>query len=326
MPQLDTAKAFGLTDHPFSPNRPIPGMTKPKLLDNLVAGPLRIWQDESLLKLYCPDAGPFASQFRDFTTLLSLKGYTEKPTSVGYQSLAFFVGGPDGTGKTSLVNRMVSHLRKCRQTDAGNYWDWKVFDTWSNRPFNAENQVTALSALRDEINGQTKENDYCCLVLDNLGSETVPGAIELFSRLNETRVVFLFLISSEDKLVAKDWDNFQVSVNVYRTEALESGEAIKYVRHRLDFYRVRSANDEPILPGCPTFPFDPKDLEEAIQPPQAEERGIVTLRELNSHLSKAMQQRLLQLNETYDVQQLAEPDLAKSLIWLSRNSFERMAN
>jgi hypothetical protein len=325
MVQFDLKKAFVLTDYPFSPNQPLKGMSHPLLIRSLISGPLQMHKDAVLEKLFVPDAGPFERHFNDFKDSIAYKNYTDNPSSAGVEPFAFFIRGNEGTGKTTLVNRMISHLQKC--LPEGSSKKWKIFDTWGDIVFTFDTQSAALAVLKCKINQQTTEEDYCCLVLDNLVAGLETAAINLFSEISKNRVVFLFLISSEEKLLNRNWDNFRVPIIIYDTEDLKADQAVRYIQHRLDFYRVLDEDDEGkrLLPLYPMFPFDLDDIKTAMaRQSDRNNQGIVTLRQLNSHLNKAMQQRLKKLPADYDILKI-QGEIKAETISISSESYEKMS-
>src|SRR5689334_11054199 len=105
--------AFGLSDNPFCPTQALAGMHNLLAIQNLSSLPLRVHEEPLLMKLYCPIVGT-QDAVDNFKDMISDNGY--EPPSVGTQSFLTVIRGPQGTGKTTLANVLVHHLKKCGST------------------------------------------------------------------------------------------------------------------------------------------------------------------------------------------------------------------
>ena len=332
MPQFNTQLAFGLTDHPFSPTKLLPGMTDIDLISPVSTYPLRMHLDEHLDDLFCYDAGPFRKHLDDFENLIGVYGYVAG-VSAGAMRFPFVVTGARGTGKTTLVNRMMYHVKKCRPP--GTPADlWKIFEPWGERILSVEEQLAEISKLKTSIVQDTSPGDCCCVVLDKLVSGVETAAINLYEEIRQRCIVFLFLITSDDRLmyetlsdgrkVPRSWENYGPGFTVYQTEELTPVHAVQYVTHRIGVYRCKDDHNDPLFPQFPLFPFDADDLTAALQKQDGVGLSILNLRQLNQHLSKAIRDEMKSMPGSYDIRTLPPAQLSDEIIPLAQQSYQRM--
>jgi replication-associated recombination protein RarA len=185
--------AFALRDNPFGPTRLLEGITKPSVMQSLESLPLRSHLEPKLLALYCGQAGPFDQHLSFFQHLIATAGYNADPPSAGLKSLIFLIKGYQGTGKTTIANAMVHWLKKCKPVGSG---EWHVFDPWPLKEFSSSReQIAEIDVLQNKIDQETSTGDYCCVLIDNLVSGADVRALDMFSKLIEDRIVFLFLLT-----------------------------------------------------------------------------------------------------------------------------------
>ncbi|SRR5713226_8594716 len=278
--------AFGLRDNPFCPTKPLRGMASPRLMSNLSSFPLPVHREPLLLNLYCPKVGG-EEILKDFDSRMADAGY--EPPEIGTQPLLTVILGPQGTGKTTFANVMTRRLLQCA-VPAGSRW--AIYDPWPNKEFNGKDaQIEAVVALQKQILDETKEPDYCCVLVDNLVAGAEQAALNLYGELSELRIVFVFLMTSDQVLLKKNWDNVRGGPTVYQASELKPEDAVNYVVHRVNYFRVQGA---PIPVDQELFPFDPDDIRSALARQAFTETGqlrsIVTLRQLNNTLCRALAQ------------------------------------
>jgi hypothetical protein len=335
MAQPNPALAFSLKDFPFSPNIPLPGMRKPVLIGGVETLPLRIDEEEALQALFSSQAGPFDRHLTHFQNLLKFKGYSYG-TSAGFASLPFAVAGPLASGKSTLVNRLVAHVKGCRPPESPPSF-WKIEVPWRDQILTAEQQLSKLADLNTQITKTNEAGDHCCVVLDNLAAGVADQAANLFAEVREICSLFLFVTAaadgkptrppSPDAINIDPWDRYAVGFTVYRTEELSPTYAVQYVKDRISYYRKRDGDEQPIPPHLaqyPLFPFSAEDIASAIAKKRDVGMPTLDLRQLNRHLSEAIRQKMLELRDTYDINKLTLDELAGGLISIAQNSYERM--
>jgi hypothetical protein len=181
MPLSDWRKAFGflVQDNPFNPSQPLDGMANADLMLDLGAQALPIHREPKLGPLFCADAGGFAQSLQKFHHRVGVAGYRPgPPPSVGTQPFLILIGGPKGSGKTTLANVMVEWVSRC--DPRGVHWD--IYDPWSTRDFDTpESQIAALGPLEADI--KDKQPVHCCVLLDNLLTGVETAALNLYAQL-----------------------------------------------------------------------------------------------------------------------------------------------
>lgn len=279
-------KTFGLKDNPFCPARPLLGMARPRLMGNLSSFPLPVHREPVLLNLYCPNVGS-EEIMRDFDGRMANAGYD--PPEIGTQPFLTVIQGPQGTGKTTFANVMVRNLTQCVVPSGGK---WHIYDPWHNTEFFAKDaQIEAMQRLQKTILCETSEADYCCILIDNLINGVEQAALNMYGDLSELRIVFFFLMTSDQVLLRKNWDNVRGGPTVYETSELKPEDAVNYVTHRITYFRVTGAQ---IPSNQDLFPFDGDDIRNSLARQAFAATGqlqsIVTLRQLNNTLCRALAQ------------------------------------
>jgi hypothetical protein len=280
---LTYEQAFGLRDNPFCPVKPLLGMTKPNLISNLSAEPLRVHEEPLLMTLHYEGLG--RQSLVQFKEMASEAGYA--PPAIGTQSFLSIILGPQGTGKTTLANVLVHHLKQCTPGAPG---VWRVYEPWANKqPDQSDGQIKDIADLPGKILGETTDQDYCCVLIDNLQSGAEQAAFNLYGTLFQRRIAFVFLVSSDPLLLKKKWDNVRYGPILCRTSEFQADNAIGYIQHRINIYRVPGVQ---IPSGPDIFPFDSQEIANSLTKktfgPRGEIQGIVTVRQLNNTLCWAL--------------------------------------
>lgn len=319
---MDYRKAFALLDNPFGLTRPRPGYVDVGLWQTLQKMPLLVDRDHQLLELYCEQAGPFGEHIKTFQEQISLYAYTAEPPSAGMEPFIWLIMGHKGTGKTSLGHFLINHLKKCRPVNGD---QWHVFDPWPNRDLSAEEMGTAIKQLRAEILGGDNPRKYCCIVIDNLFAGSEANALWLFDELRDAgRIVFLFMLTSDLSLLQKPFTNSRHDIHKVKTRELTSRDSTAFVRHRISLYRDTTVQ---ISSRFPLYPFDEADLQYTIESGMLRnvENGtsIITLRQLNGILDKALKGKLFEAGGDFNVANLGDDALERTLIRLSK-CYEKM--
>ncbi len=275
--------AFGLRENPFCPTSPLPGIKNPLSMANLKTRPMQVRREHALDALYCEDV--CAECLGRFASLAGDGGY--EPPQIGVLPLLVVILGSQGTGKTTLANRMVRHLQECAPPTRA----WQVFDSWADMQFNSpEQQIAKIAELRDQVLAGTKEGDYCCVLVDNLVSGAEGAAMGLYLQLlTNNRVASVFAMSSDLQLISKPWDNMIAGPEVYRTSELDPDTAVRYVRKRISAYRIKDA----VIPAeHELLPFQADVIVAAVTRSGFDAAGaldgIISLRQLNSTLCRVL--------------------------------------
>src|SRR5882724_9642416 len=152
-------QAFGLIDNPFSPKKLLKGVKHGLLMKSIYINPLRLDDDDGLMQLYVGNAGPFDLRFKEFRTKLNGEGYYHNAASdqspVGINSFIFFVHGPIGTGKSTLINLMIRWLKGCIPPNG----TWLPFRAQFNLRATDSQQNSELDKLKDTIEKQAQAGD-----------------------------------------------------------------------------------------------------------------------------------------------------------------------
>lgn len=277
--------AFGLTDNPFCPAEPFLDLGV-RYRKRLSSSPLLLHEESKLMPLYC-EAIDAKRHFDDFERRIAAYNFRTTPSkALGTETFAFVVHGSKGSGKTTLVNRMISHMKDC----APNGTAWKLYGQWPEDNTSTDWQLKAIDEIRDAILGEHPE--YACVVFDDLTAGAETAAANLFHRVDdEGIVIFAFLVTSNVALIKRDWAGMRLNPRVYSVDELSPEAAVEYIAARLNVFRSKSATGR----FGPLYPFDEQDITEALTEQAigrgAVFKGAVTLRVLNGTLCDALFRR-----------------------------------
>lgn len=294
-------KAFCLTDNPFSPKRPLPGIT-PVLMKSIYINPLKLDADDDdngLYKLYVPSAGPFTELHQAYLTKLQAENYWEsapgRKPSVGLNSFIFFVHGPIGTGKTTLMNLMLRSLKRCKPPNG----EWVPFRAQFNLIPNETQQNKELDNIRNKIERGVQPTDYCYLVLDNLTEGAVEKAFNLYNDFQEFQL-FLFITTSDSELRQKTWATWALPIEAYETAELNPEHAVSFIRSRVNLFRDPTTSA--MLQARDLFPFTEENIAKAVTTKGIaydESRKMITIRQINQALSNILERALPRTNDLF---------------------------
>jgi GTPase SAR1 family protein len=316
--QFDPLKAFALTEFPFDPVD-IPGIDNPLLIpDSLMKEPLPIHKEEKLMRLYCSEIATFADNEAKFMRLMRMGGYSFERPRVGRRQYIFFVRGSVGTGKSTLVNVMRHWLDEMKMpTDPPK---WHFFEAWDigDDTLTSDDQIKKLQDLEQQIGEETKEGDYCCIVADNIVEGVEQMALKLFKRLRNRNKIFLFLETNRLELINKRWDNTSYRIELFDTVELTPADAVQYVRHRVNYFRVAELTSN--LGEHELFPFAEDKIRQAVRARHSMEGGdpergeTITIRQLNEILNAAMLERMDQLESSFDIATVPKDEIGNHII------------
>jgi len=106
-----------------------------------------------------------------FLGTISRFGYDPEHAELGSEPFIFLIKGSIGSGKTTLANVMVHHLK--RANPKGD--QLVIFDPWVDERFDIHTKQEAeIEKLEKRILDQMSQGKYCCVLIDNL----VAGAEE----------------------------------------------------------------------------------------------------------------------------------------------------
>src|SRR5207245_2132898 len=100
-----------------------------------------------------------------------------------------------------------------------------------------------VAYLADRLRTDSKDDDYCSIVIDDLTDVCQPAALRLFGDFSRTRTVVLILISSDLKLLKKATDNSRFDVNRLSTNTIAPEQAVALVSRRIEEFRLPSFRD-----------------------------------------------------------------------------------
>jgi hypothetical protein len=310
---LSYQDAFSLADNPFYPRRAkLLGVQDPIVMQTLVSRPLRVHEEASLLKLYSEEAGPFKEHVVKFLSTVSGFGYDPDNADLGSEPFIFLIKGSIGSGKTTLANVMVHHLK--RANPKGDLL--VVFDPWAEERFDIHTKQEAeIEKLEKRILDQLSKGKYCCVLIDNLVAGAEERAFQLYARLIKTNLTFLFLISGDADIRGKSYINTQYKIYPFDTKELTPETAINFVRHRIHLYRSEEQFRLPELAKYNVFPFAEENIKRAVE---ARKLGAtITIRTLSVILDGCLSYRIEQLSTKqpgFRIQTVAEPNVAEHII------------
>jgi hypothetical protein len=310
---LSYQDAFSLADNPFYPRRKaLLGVEDPVVMQTLVSRPLRIHEDRALIKLYVEEAGPFKENVEQFLNTISEFGYAPKDAELGSEPFIFLIKGSIGSGKTTLANVMVYHLKKANPTGDR----LVIFDPWAETRFNIHTeQETAINDLEKQILDHLSKGKYCCVMIDNLVAGAEDRAFQLYTKLIKTNLTYLFLISGDPEIRGKSLLQIPYKVFPFDTKELDPVTAIKFVQHRIDFYRKDAELKLPSLGNYSIFPFEKENIEKAVAAKKL--GGTITIRTLSVILDACLTYRKEQLSKEqpdFKIQNLTSPEISAHII------------
>lgn len=282
-------EAFGLSDNPFGPRRPV-GKLPPNLTVELEKRPLLLHRDARLDQLYCDKIPSFRRACEDLETLLEADGYVEDPPVRGVTSYMVAIEGDRGAGKTTLASRMLQLMLK-RSPPGEPAWQVEEVLLKSTSQTVTE-QIEKLKALEAKV-GAAKAA-YLCVLIDDVLADAYPYAAELYDNLRNDSVVFMVFTSCDPKM-SEQIDKTLHSVQRFSIAPLTPDDAIAYVNARYQIFRIPSANG---INAEPLFPFDEKDIRTAVAVRVVSggaTTGPVNLRLVASILQSALASRLQEI-------------------------------
>ncbi|HWW86022.1 MAG TPA: hypothetical protein VNZ26_20640 [Vicinamibacterales bacterium] len=295
------SKAFALSDNPFSPVRKLAGLVRLAAQDGLERRPLMLNAESALIPLFSENAGPFGKHLQTFRRRLKQHGYSDNPPSVGVQSHVFTIYGIEGTGKTTLAQAMIRWLKRCKP-DAGN---WHVRDELSWRKGRlAAQEIADIEGEYQYIKSDSQPNTYCCIVLDNLVQEMEQRAFELYDELARDRVVFLFLLSNDDRLVPSFSGKGKQQVEPFWMPPLSADSAVAFVKERVSRFRTDPQSSPPWLGQHALFPFAEDDIRSAFSSGSILTRvgaNTVAIRDFAVMANRMLAKRLEALDDDFDI-------------------------
>jgi hypothetical protein len=285
--------AFGLTDNPFSPKIVLPGVKSGLVMKSIYINPLRLDDDDGLMQLYVGDAGPFDLRYQEYSTKLQGEGYVHtndpgKPL-VGINSFIFFIHGPIGTGKSTLMNLMIRWLKLCQPPNG----DWLAFKAQFNLRATEAQQMLELERLKDRIEKKAQPGDYCYAVLDNLTEGASETAFDLYKYFEEKFQLCMFVTTSDSELRQNTWSNWPLPILPYQTSELGPDEAVAFVRSRVSVFR--DPKTVAALGHGSLFPFEEQNIRAAVKTKTLaynSNTNIITIRQFSQALTTILERWL----------------------------------
>jgi len=291
-------EAFGLSDNPFGPRKPV-GKLPPNLTFDLEKRPLLLHRSEGLEQLYCDKIPSFVAACKDMEALFEADGYTLDPPARGVTSYLVAIAGDRGAGKTTLASRMLQLIQK-RRPAGEPVWDVQELFLKSTSETVTE-QVEKLKALEAKVAAAAKPA-YLCVLIDDLLAEAYPYAALLYDNLRNDAVVFMVFTSCDPEM-SKQIEKSLHTVQPFSIAPLTPDDAIAYVTARYQVFRIPAANG---INAEPLFPFDEKDIRTAVEVRVVNgNTGPVNVRLVASVLYSALSSRLQQIardHPGFDVQ------------------------
>jgi hypothetical protein len=311
MPQT-YKKAFGLRDNPFSPKQQFPGVRSQVLMKSIFVNPIRLDDDDGLYPLYVGGAGPFAAHYGEYEEKLAGENYLEDSgdgvPSVGNNTFVFIVRGPKGTGKTTLMNLMLRHLKRCKPPES----EWVPFKAQFGNSLSEVDQSKALDDVKNLIMG--KSPDYCYLILDNLVDGVSQKAFDLYQEFEDRRQFIMFITTHDAKMRERTWENWGIPIIPYQTSELSPDNAVAFIRSRVQLFRDDKTKH--FFEGNELFPFNEKNIREAVETksvaydPTAK---LITIRQFSQSLSIILEKQMPHAPDLYDAPGDDPPAVAAKL-------------
>lgn len=328
MPSIKNA--FALRDNPFRPVKLRTVLTELTqndmgLCQSLESKPLRIDRVSVLRHLFCPFQR-FEGYLKDFEKTIEQQGGYALGES-GEQSLLFLIHGPAGSGKTTLTAAMLDRAKQYMSKENR----WHGFEL-SSQSKTVNEQITALTNLEQHIRKETKAWDYCYVLIENIVDGAEAAVLDFYDSICGDRFVFMFLQTDNKSPLATNSTNFKHTIKKYKIYPITSKDACLFVAHRTRLFRDPNPEDElktyPQLQNYPLFPFDETDVKEVVETGAATEyfdgdTTTITIRQFSNILSKAINDALNILPESFNLNALPQQEVGKNIIKLAP-SFERM--
>lgn len=306
MPHPSYTNAFGLRDNAFGPRTQVPGVSM-LASRQLEIKPLQLHTEKLLWDFFAPNAGAFGEHIDDFRGRIIGDGYDPDGRQLGLTSPVSIIGGQEGTGKSTLAFAMIKHLIDCESNNV----EWKPFV--AKPAGSADKQEKRIRDLTDRIERETKEGDYCYVLIENVFRGADHVALGVHDFLEEhNRVGFLFVMTHDLKVLDQHWKNAPYDVWTYRLRPLTPEQGLEVVKKRIASSRMAGGK----VPGYPLFPFEENDILEGLHSGAAEEEGATTMRTLNKTLFRLLRQRQQSLAENYTISTVAPGEIQNQLIKL----------
>ena len=144
------------------------------------------------------------------------------------------IRGPQGSGKTTLANVPDPPPQAVRRRQV-RLETLRVLPARRDARFRPSRKA---QGVRRDVIEKLKPGEYGHILIDDLAAETWPPALQLYEEaVSADRIIFLFLVSRDPTLLAKDQENSKVNIRVYETAELRPKEAVAFVRRRVKPYR-----------------------------------------------------------------------------------------
>lgn len=307
--QADYKSLFGLSDNPFNPRSF--GEVDPRLLDRIWVVPLQLDRDLRLSPLFVTGAGPFQKAVNLFEEKLRSGGYSADPRALGSKSLVFRIVGPEGSGKSTLVNLLVGRLKQCAS-------DGRLLVTSESI------KQPTLDAALERIRQQVGEfgGEVCCLVFENAGKSSKEQLYELFLELQQRRPVVMFEVVHHAEEVLRPSLASTDGAHMIRTGWLTPEEAIAFLDARIALFRVEAGGAE-FVGDVKSFPFSAEEVRNLVG--EKTNSPAVTLRVLNWVFNEAIEREVARRGEAEAIGGLSAGELASRTISASEIYREMLA-
>jgi hypothetical protein len=265
------------------------------------------------MPLYCPSSGPFDNNMRRFQSLMMGYNFATDPPTLGVEPFIFHIRGPVGSGKTTLANVMMHWIQKCRPESEP---EWhRAFGPWKGaEDLLLEEQQNRIKFLEQTIEVESDEGDYCFVVIDNVLEGAIRNALNMYERLKEQRIVFMFLLSSHEPLLHKDWSNEPHDVQIFDTTGLTPEQALIFTKYRIDYYRV--LHDLAVFEAFEIYPFRLEDISEAVSALEEtpHSKRAVTIRMLNEALHNAIAAKRVNMGDQFNIANVSKDEATEYMI------------
>ncbi len=157
------------------------------------------------------------------------------------------ITGEVGSGKTTLINRLLSTIDKDKvvgvishtHKEFGDLLPWVMMSY--GLPYEGLDKVTLYQQFINFVNEEYKQGKRCLLIIDeaqNLDLETLEQ-LRMLTNVNSQQQKLKLILSGQPQLLSKlkspDLDQFAQRVAIqYHLEALNKDEGQAYIKHRLN--------------------------------------------------------------------------------------------